>query len=643
MVNKNTLRILALTMAVLLPFMKFSVGVAAGSAWGDTYNPVERIDLAAEGIYNANRTGHDNVAGFEGYSRNVPGQKVHTGFSVNTNSCASCHMTHTAQGSGLIFQRSIYNTCSTCHFDSSMNTYNIHDDTTLPGGRFYDGDNQPESSRQGVSFHLATGAKELGDAPGAPDESEWDDPDNFGWWDQPFTCGSCHAPHGAYGERHFNMNINGSAQRYEGILLAPDQYDEEKYRPELLEETSPWLYYDNDSPYFEEYGLIIQHVINGTSIEDVTHLFSVHYAEGYVQIRDDLPLEEQQQIADVFDNENEDYIITYSQATVLDMEVERELDENDNVIWEESVYYGGTVAYCTACHQGYLDKNEQDQYVVVHGDREFPEMMWFHVIDENIAGLFSEEPDPDEFTIHPDGNKLKLEVNRDWENDFEQRLVCLTCHFAHGTDSHLMMDREVNNPMYLQDGAPEPPEETYNLRFGNRLEIEDMAWEVCFVCHEVDENDPEADTRFMPEGNRMPYGNYVQLSGSQWEPLSMEEPEFEEDGLEEGETTEAIEVEGDEVLGGEKEEGSPDDSGDGTDDEEIVEEETDDGDSSQEPEGEPDGSGEAEPENGTDEKKESDGEPEGDQEEEPLDDPDGEAAILREDDPEKDETETDSE
>jgi predicted CXXCH cytochrome family protein len=179
-------------LALLLAFVMVNLGIvlAAGLPW-EGKNPVARLDLAAEGVFNANRTGHAGVDGFDGYLRNVGGQSVHQSFLLNTNSCASCHLTHTAPGEKLLFQRSVYNTCTACHFDGTMNTYDILREAGLAGGRFYDGDEPfafDVSGRSGVSFHLATGLKTTGEAPGA-------DPSLEGWWERPFTCGSCPPRH----------------------------------------------------------------------------------------------------------------------------------------------------------------------------------------------------------------------------------------------------------------------------------------------------------------------------------------------------------------------------------------------------------------------------------------------------------------
>lgn len=402
-----------------------SLAQAAGLSWEQ--NPAVRVDLEKEGIFNANRTGQGGVDGYQGYLRNVAGQNVHSDFFLNSNACASCHMTHTALGRSLLFQPSVYNTCSACHFSATMNTYDILADDKLPGGRFYDEDFNMEG-RRGSSFHLATGIKKLGDAPGA-------DTNAAGLWDSSFTCGSCHAPHGSYGRRQLNLNPNGQAKRYNNITLTPADGGNGRYRPGSHADKVPWLYYDSDSAGFAGHAL----VINNGAGQDVTGAFFVHYKEGYVEKRDDAG--------------PGPYTISFSQALVVDIEV---VGQKGN---ESVIYRSGTVDYCTACHTGYLDTDSAGRTVTRHNT-------FTHTINTNL----------DEFirsaAITPD-QRLPLEKSRDSD---AQRLVCLTCHFAHGTDAELMVNRNFE-PMYAE-GA-DVPQKTYTLRFG---EI-GGEWEACFTCH----------------------------------------------------------------------------------------------------------------------------------------------------------------
>jgi predicted CXXCH cytochrome family protein len=419
-------------MIVLAFALFFQVGVllAAGLPWE---NKTVRIDLKQDGFLNANRTGLSDEQQFDGYLRNLDGQKVHSAFFLNTNSCASCHISHSAPGENLLFQASVYNTCSSCHFDASLNTYNILSDSDLPGGRFYDGD-YGISGRNGVSFHLATGDVSIADAPGADAAA----------WDKPFNCGSCHAPHGSYGRRQFNVNPNGRAKRHSNVKLVPDARKNGWFKPNVPESTAPWLYYDGESPYFAQHGLTIRN----SSGQIVTDQFFVHYKEGYVEVLEPFKSEILQ---DVLDGK---YVISFSKSMLVDIEV---VEKNGK---EESIYRSGTLDFCTACHTGYLGE-EEGRVTLLH-------QKFTHVLPEDLSDyIVSEDISPD--------NRLKLERDRAGDGS---RLVCLTCHFAHGTDGGQMTDRNFE-PMYPDNGSGAPGQ-THLLRFG---QIGDD-WEACFTCHE---------------------------------------------------------------------------------------------------------------------------------------------------------------
>lgn len=412
----------------ILLFIFVNVGLvlaASGLSW-EGKNPAERVDLAVYGIINANRTGYEEAEGFNGYLRNIAGQRVHSGFTLNSNSCASCHMTHTAQGQGLTFQKSVYNTCTTCHFDATMTTYNVLAAGNMPGGRFYDGDFVGEGERAGVSFHLATGLKKIGDAPGA-------DIVKPGWWDKPFTCGSCHAPHGSPSGRQLNYNPNGQARRFGPVALLAGA--DGKYRPSGLEDRKPWLFYEQDSTHFNDFGLVIKNADN----EVVTDEFFIHYQEGYA-VPQGSP-------------GPAPYAITFSEAVIVRFDVENPGQENESVI-----YRAGQVNFCTSCHSSYLQEAEQDGQTYLYTRHAGFEHPINNDISGDIGGMIN---NPDE--------RFRLE-----EEGTQRRLVCLSCHFAHGTDAGLILDSEFN--VMYPDGTG-VPENTHLLRFGGR--------ESCLICHET--------------------------------------------------------------------------------------------------------------------------------------------------------------
>lgn len=176
-------------------------------------------------IFNANYTGENNVPYFKSdpadpstfstYQRNVVGQLVHTDFQLNTNSCASCHMTHTAQSRRLLFRNGVYTTCTACH-DGTLGFLNVFAAPTAEnpfGGSKTAGTFGADMGRN-ASVHLANGAMKLSAAPGGNRANVTVTEDNgAGTWNADFTCGSCHGPHGSYSIRLLHSNPNNIALR----------------------------------------------------------------------------------------------------------------------------------------------------------------------------------------------------------------------------------------------------------------------------------------------------------------------------------------------------------------------------------------------------------------------------------------------
>lgn len=407
---------------IIFSFLAINVGLGLASGYYAFVNPTARVDLV---VYNANNTGDKHAPGFNGYARNIPGQRVHSDFLSGTNSCATCHMTHVAPGQYFLFQKSIYNVCIACHFDDTANTYNILQRSG--GGRFFDPGFDPD--RFGVSQHLTTGAKTHAAAPGAVPDSA-----RRKWWESKLTCGSCHAPHGSYSpSRYLQVNPNGNAVRFGPIRLL--RGFDGRYRPEDHGDKFPWLYYDYESELYEQYGAI---VLDGDGNPVRDGIF-IHYRQGYVELEGP---------------DNGPYVITFSQALVMDMDVEIDGAGNETV-----TYRAGVVDFCVSCHTSYLRLGEDAEgSPVLYTDHAF----FTHQLNRDVTDhVYAVEPD----------QRFKLEIDR---HGPAKRLVCLSCHFAHGTDSSLMLNSEFNF-MYQPQGPTPLPEDTYLLRFGER--------ESCKFCH----------------------------------------------------------------------------------------------------------------------------------------------------------------
>lgn len=124
-------------------------------------------------------------------------QRTHGEYQNNTNSCASCHQTHTAAAGNLLFKDGVYSTCTACH-DGTLGFYNVFANGTeaSTAGTF------GGTHTGNASVHLATGAVQTSAAPGG-------DRDGTGVWAGEFNCASCHSAHGSYSDRLLNYNPNG--------------------------------------------------------------------------------------------------------------------------------------------------------------------------------------------------------------------------------------------------------------------------------------------------------------------------------------------------------------------------------------------------------------------------------------------------
>jgi predicted CXXCH cytochrome family protein len=152
-------------------------GTGIGTNDGTTFNQVIKSDnnmVKADGSHGTQRT--------------------HGSYMNNTNSCASCHQTHTGASANLLFKNGEYATCTACH-DGTLGFYNVFTGSDSAGtfGGTHDGN---------MSVHLANGTVKLKAAPGGNNNGS----DN---WTAEFTCASCHAPHGSFSDRLLHPDPNG--------------------------------------------------------------------------------------------------------------------------------------------------------------------------------------------------------------------------------------------------------------------------------------------------------------------------------------------------------------------------------------------------------------------------------------------------
>lgn len=159
--------------------------------------PTKLLDVEGSGLPNANHTGAND-------NKKKPGQNTHGFYQNNTNSCASCHQTHTAaQGEYLLFKDGVYSTCSACH-DGTTGAYNSFEvaNSDTPNeiaGTF----NISTDAAHNGSLHQSDGSLQVSAAPGGNNK-----PAAGSKFDQEFNCTSCHAAHGSGSVAENNLSLD---------------------------------------------------------------------------------------------------------------------------------------------------------------------------------------------------------------------------------------------------------------------------------------------------------------------------------------------------------------------------------------------------------------------------------------------------
>jgi predicted CXXCH cytochrome family protein len=175
--------LLAFALVVVIASIAFAAGVAQNPA-------------------NANQTGEDvaNQGAKTDLNKNMSGnptwadQSIHGNYQNNTNSCASCHKTHTGIGADLIFTSIQQDACYACHDgtvapDLEAGSAGCMDGNTLPG----------------YSQHIVDSSDAIKNAPGGNASATAGV--TPGWGDM-LGCASCHNVHGSDSYALLNTSIS---------------------------------------------------------------------------------------------------------------------------------------------------------------------------------------------------------------------------------------------------------------------------------------------------------------------------------------------------------------------------------------------------------------------------------------------------
>ncbi len=420
---------------------------------------------------------------------------IHGNYKDNTNTCATCHQTHTSQSKNLVFADTVYQSCIACH-DGTAGGQNrnvlasgeqiVHGVGNNPVSRLpkfsgtfggtYDGN---------MSVHLTTGAVKVSAAPGG-------DRSGDGYWGETFSCASCHNPHGSYSNAYLQHNPAGMAYKpvEDGgralkdrpvVNSVDDQTDQfiflrttkeaqdlvGKGDPEIndivvimrdvprqgyLRDESPWIHYQR-SGYVSSFKDSEDNVVTG-----LTSVREHGFVEGSKAQLDKIAS------ATVY----RAYYVPFPMKDVTDDEGNVEQEVNRPGLWAGGAHmYGIQMSeFCSSCHVDYLVSS---------------------------GGSTSNWDSSLEFYGHTTNN-----------NSY----TCVRCHFAHGTDVDIMMDAQGKTVWDLEDeGMSLEDARNYMMDVNPSSALKRFTnMSSCWACHNSSKNQSltsnfdEGRPSGMPEG-----------------------------------------------------------------------------------------------------------------------------------------------
>lgn len=436
--------------------------------------PLVTGDSADTGLGNANNTGDkigvgtdDNLGGnvanvikslnMTNINGTAAAQLTHGSYQSNTNSCASCHQTHTAQAAGLLFKQGVYATCTACH-DGTLGFYNVMGETNMSDGSLPTAGTFGGVDGGNPSVHLSDGTVGHNLAPGG----------NFnkigtgnGNWTESFDCASCHAPHGSYSDRllHYSPNGMGAVPIANGGLqianiavatsipasgsgfvlvvnnasalgltvtgdpVAARVYDFSKG----TWDTTPWLtstVLKAGATNIDSKSTKVDFVFGKSYVIDVTAGTLAGVTTGTIDRAYVVKLQN----------------ATYPKITVANNGTGLPITKINPHVYDETGIGVGIGKYCGACHTDYLAKS-----------------------GNGLQGMYT------------------VAYRHTTDND---SFTCLKCHFAHGTDVDVMKDAMDNTVVSLTPTIGKPAAIAYMLDKNPSSALKrytNMA--VCWKCH----------------------------------------------------------------------------------------------------------------------------------------------------------------
>lgn len=316
---------------------------------------------------------------------------IHSNYTANTDACASCHATHTAVGANLLQWSNTSTACMACHDGTVTSTYNVEAGliaataTKTSGGLFGVLGTETGLSKHNVASALTTS--------GAMGGSEALGTDLNGNWSTSFSCATCHSPHGQGGnDRILNADPNGIAMQNKVLL-------------EILTATTPGTTYTAAKanwiagyPYSAQTKIYVDAVLKTTG-------YTINYRTG---------------------------VVTFAPAVGVGVVVTADYVSGINVVMgvagkltagEAVTYTSGMNQFCGACHTDYNTSKDDGLTVTASG----------HTLNGEYRSAYRHQVGMN-WDDTANGATALATLKFEGVSGTMGKVMCLTCHYAHGTD-----------------------------------------------------------------------------------------------------------------------------------------------------------------------------------------------------------------
>ncbi len=418
---------------------------------------------------NANHTGQ--TTDVNGLNKARDGQAVHGSYQNNTNSCASCHKTHTGQDSEgyLLFADTSTDACEACH-DGTVAPAIEH---STNAGVF-----AGQDSATGASQHNVDAGVKIASAPGGNNAAVDGD-----FWKEELQCSSCHNVHGSDSEFLLNtaqgdtVNNTINSQIYDSAALPAYTAGQEyilAWTP-VTTTKAPWStgYYNDllSTGYTDPSGVLVP----STKVDTNKKVLMTYWWDGkdqkYVL---DYPLWDIQDpattTAEFKKPTKANHVIDYKHGLAYGTDIEAALPVGTQVVLNLGIsvqpyraemntgtstqtvtynrsYFDSAYSeynagsgrqlslFCSQCHTDYMSYTRLSQLKGPDGIKD--------TADDGTSSPGTTD------TAEGSGEYDKAHRHRTYQDGYS----CTRCHFAHGTDSSIMRDA-AGYKAYATPGTP---------------------------------------------------------------------------------------------------------------------------------------------------------------------------------------------